>query len=77
MLNKYIVNHDWTFNKYGNNSKSHLEQVEFMRKENQEEDWRSHFPIENLHFFEDQSKTIKIFEDAYEISNLLETKNVP
>lgn len=48
-----------------------------MRKENQEEDWRSHFPIENLHFFEDQSKTIKIFEDAYEISNLLETKNVP
>lgn len=32
VLSNYIANYDWTFNKYGNNSKSHLEQVEFMRK---------------------------------------------
>ena len=24
LMSNMIVNHDWTFNKYGNNSKSHL-----------------------------------------------------
>lgn len=48
-----IKNYDWTFNRYNDMSRSHLEQANTVRKksESEQELWGAIFPIENTSYF--------------------------
>ena len=75
-----IKNHDWTFNRYHNLRHTHQDQATMVRKKSEEEQqgyWDYLFPIENVTFFEEWNKSIKIFEEIYETGNVMDVQPVP
>ena len=66
---------DWTFSRYQDSGKAYLEQAEMDKLKKQEEElWRDQFPIQTKYFFEDEGKTIKIFEEVYPVRGPILTK---